>query len=354
MLSDYDGSRANNFTIVKLFFALVVLAGHSFPITGHGYDPISRAMVPFAWVGSLAVSGFFAISGFLVTASFVQRGAFEFFTARVLRLYPAVIVYSLVAILIIGPLGSSVDLRTYFQANPWDNLWNVPLWTWKYNLPYGFADHTLPGSTNGSSWTLPAEMRCYLTVLVFGLVGMLKTKLRANAIFFVFLFATVDSYTHVPFFGQTAHYMIPLVFFITGAFFWINREWIPLNLPIAILAVVALFAATKDIPMFIPTYAVCFSYLTFYAVYRLPHVNLDRIGDISFGVYLYAWPIQQLVWRKEQSGMENAALAILIVIPVAYLSWKFVEQPALRLRTLFKPRLPLVRNDSSRSIRLVD
>ena len=104
------------------------------------------------------------------------------------------------------------------------------------------------------------------------------------------------------------------------------------------MAVVAPFALAKT-EFSTPSYVACFSYAVFYAVYRLPHVDLDRFGDISYGVYIYAWPVQQLVWTPGQSGYANAALATLIVIPVAYLSWRLVEKPALNLRRIFNRKL---------------
>ena len=103
-LGDFDGQRDNNFTLVRTLFALTVLFGHSYHISGNGYDPISKLIVPYPWLGDIAVGGFFAISGFLVTASFASRGATQYALSRFVRIYPAIIVYCIVAILIIGPL----------------------------------------------------------------------------------------------------------------------------------------------------------------------------------------------------------------------------------------------------------
>src|SRR5258706_13915851 len=88
-----------------------------------------------------------------------------FAISRIARLYPAVIVYVLLSIIILGPYAASVPARTYFQAHPWDNFMNATLWNWRYNLPYVFSDNPLKHVTNRSGWTLPVELRCYFFVL---------------------------------------------------------------------------------------------------------------------------------------------------------------------------------------------
>lgn len=201
-LSDYDGQRQNNFTLLRLTFATMVLVGHSYPITGNGSDYFTKLMLPHAWIGSLAVAGFFSISGFLVTASISHRGPAQFIAARALRLYPAVFVYMAVAVLIIGPLGSDVSIKTYFEANPWDNFWNVLLWDWKYNLPYVFQHNPFAGSTKGSSWTLPLELKCYIVVFGLGLLGVYKRRWLANCLLLISLWAVKFHFDWLPLGGS--------------------------------------------------------------------------------------------------------------------------------------------------------
>lgn len=175
-LFEFEKVRDNNFTILRFFLAFAVLFGHSFPISGNGSDPITMLILPHAWIGSIAVGGFFAVSGFLVSASISNRSVSDFAISRILRLYPAVIVYSLAAILIIGPIASGVPLSQYFQQNPWVNMWNATLWEWNYNLPYGFPGRPFSGATNGSTWTLPVELRCYVALFILGLLGVFRSK----------------------------------------------------------------------------------------------------------------------------------------------------------------------------------
>ncbi|TLP72472.1 acyltransferase [Pseudomonas nitroreducens] len=330
-LSEFDGDRENNFTVVRFLLALLVLIGHSFPISGNGSDPVTMLIRPHAWIGSIAVGGFFAVSGFLVSASIANRSALDFAISRVLRLYPAVIAYSLVAILIIGPIASGVPLAQYFQQNPWVNMWNATLWEWNYNLPYGFPGRPFEGATNGSTWTLPAELRCYVAVFCLGVIGVFSQRPMANVILLSILYLTKSHYALLPLFGSAENFKEPLLFFVVGALFWTNRALIPLNWCVCALMLGATyyFAGTQYyFYAYIPTVA----YVLFMLAYMLPHFDMDRFGDISYGVYIYAWPMQQLVWVKGQSGYVNALLAMLLVLPIAYLSWRFVESPALKLR----------------------
>lgn len=333
-LGDYDGNRINNFTLLRLVLSFTVLFGHSFPITGNGHDPITKLILPHAWIGSIAVGGFFAISGFLVSASIANRSILDFTLSRIFRLYPAVIVYSLVAILIFGPLGSQVSLAKYFSENPWVNMWNATLWKWIYNLPYAFSDRPFPGSTNGATWTLPAELRCYLALAVFGMFRFYSTRGIANIALLATFIALKINYTSLPLFGSEPRFEEPLMFFIFGGFFWFNRQSIPLNWPVLMALMAATFFGAGQ-SWYFYAYVPAVTYGCLMISYRLPHCNIDQFGDISYGIYIYAWPVQQLVWSPGQGAYANTLFATLIVLPISYFSWRFIESPALN----FKNRL---------------
>lgn len=339
-LAHHETKRVNNFTLLRLIFAFAVLIGHSYPIAGQGSDPLSRLLLPYTWIGDIAVCGFFAISGFLVTGSIVKRGYLSFTVSRALRLYPAIIAYSLIAVFVIGPLGAKVPPAEYFQAPPWYNFLNIPLWQWNYNLPFVFPDNPLPGATNGSTWTLPAELRCYVLIFFLGFFGVFDSRGRANALLLSLLVLIEIDYSTIPMFGASKNFASPLTFFIVGALFWVNRRFVPMIWPLAAVAAMAPIAAIEA-GVYHYVFPPCVVYLIFMFVYRLPTIDVDRFGDISYGLYIYAWPIQQLVWRPGQSAPMNILLATLVLLPLAYFSWRCVEEPALRLRKLI-PRAEAV------------
>ena len=331
-LEDHHGDKQNNFTLLRLLMAALVLVGHAYPITANGNDPISDLLIPYAWIGSIAVAGFFVISGLLVTSSFQNRGATFFAASRVLRLYPALFVYGIVSILVIGPLAIQVPLADYFRANPWDNMQNTLLWTWEKNLPYAFAANPFSGSTNGSAWTLPVELRCYLLVLLLGFFGLLDKRSRANIVLLAVLYQSYQPFDGWPLFGESERFIEPLRFFLVGALCWVNRQWIVLSWIGALVSLVVLVLSAKFDYRYVEIYPVALTYIVLVLAFKTPPVDIDRFGDISYGVYLYAWPIQQLVWQPGQSAEMNILLSLPIVVVIAYLSWRLVEKPAMGLR----------------------
>ncbi|KTD63701.1 acyltransferase [Legionella santicrucis] len=330
MLSDFENSRTNNFTVLRLILAWIVLMGHSFPICGKGSDFISLLIMPYAWIGSISVSLFFAISGYLVTASFIKRGIFTYLTSRIFRLYPCVIMYSFIMILVIGPLSTDIPILDYFQAHPWPYLLNSYLWEWNYNLPYVFNSNPL-STTNGSAWTLPVELRCYVLVAFLGLLGSFNRRIKANIILLIVLFIIKFHFSYLLIFSELTRAEEPLTYFILGSLFWVNRHLIPLNWFIATIGFFCLFLGVKlNIYPFIAPPII--TYLLFMLVYKTPHLNADKFGDISYGIYIYAWPIQQMVWAPGQSAYMNIVFSTIIVVPLAYISWWYIEAPSLKLR----------------------
>ena len=332
MLSDYDGQRHNNFTLMRLLLALLVLFGHSYPISGNGLDPVSSLMRDM-WLGEAAVLGFFTISGFLITASFQNRPIGDFIAARVLRLYPGFIVCLVVVALVLGPIDNTMSLREYY-SNPhvyWFVWENSRIWDLYYNIPGQAPNNPIPGSTNGSTWTLPAELLCYVTVLFAGFFGALDSRFRANAGIILLGLAGWFAYHSVPIFGAYERFDRPAAAFLVGAAFWINRDLIPLH-PIMAAGALTLILATNGTSLWWPGYIIGSSYLIFFLVYFPPSFDMDRFGDFSYGIYIYAWPIQQLVWWPGQSGLVNALCSLPLVVGLAVASWFLVERPALRLK----------------------
>jgi len=354
--------RGNNFDALRLAAALAVLFGHGFVLAvGHqdlaSVDPVSRILMQVAGFGEaiheLAVDLFFVVSGFLVTRSLQQRASLaDFAEARVLRLFPAAIVSTVVTIVGLS-FFSTLPAAAYF-ADPeaWEYLLrNTFLWSVDYDLPGLFTDNPYPASVNGSLWTLPVELRCYLLVALLGIAGLARRRLLASAALCIpILLYLVPEWSHL-LTRDPAKWRL-FLFFIAGSLFYINRHSIRLGwLPV--VALIALFAATAGIPRLHGiAFVVLVAYLTF-AIALWRHVRwLDpaRFGDISYGVYLYAFPVQQTLIELlpgARDGWSLAALAVAATLPLAILSWVAVERPALaakgtlvRLRRRRRERTP--------------
>lgn len=286
IVSDFDGRRDNNFTLLRLIFASAVLFGHGFYLTKTDPDPISSAIG--VWIGSIAVDGFFAISGFLVAGSFARQGVVNFALLRAVRVYPALIVCVAISI-IVGATITTLPIATYF-ASPitWDYAKNIFLYNMYWVLPGVFETNSYSPIVNGSLWTLPVEVMCYFLLMCAGFLGALGTRLRINAAALAAL--VLVNYSSIP----VIEFVRPASFFALGVLVWANRHFIPLHSGIALLSCLLLVISVQ-----VPTlslFPIALVYLIFYAAFAARHVDVDRFGDISYGVYIYAWPVQQLVW----------------------------------------------------------
>ncbi|MDP5052505.1 MAG: acyltransferase [Congregibacter sp.] len=336
MLGDYDGSRRNNFTVLRILFAWLVLFGHSFPITGHAeLNPLREFFEKSTWIGEVAVSGFFAISGYLVAASFVRRGLVDYCISRILRIYPALIVCVLLTVFVLGSWLTTLDTSAYLSDPQTGNyLWNTTaLFPMSFRLPGVFEALPRTG-VNGSLWTLPVEVSCYILLMVAGVAGLLRWRSLANLAGLALLLFAVNYFADVPLVGRIPKWAEPCLYFLLGVGSYINRDMIPLSVPLAILAAGLAYAALGE-PWFGVVFPPAFVYLIFFVAYRSVYLDIDRwLGDPSYGIYIYAWPVQQtlVVFFPGEGPYFNSGLATLVVLVLAMLSWHFLEKPALGLK----------------------
>src|ERR1700680_3785824 len=170
--------RANNFQLLRFAAASVVVFFHCFALTDHWTDePLWR--ITHDWnFGALGVQIFFVISGFLVTKSWKQRpGLLPFAAARILRIYPALILAMVFTLAVAGV--SSAIAWPAFLADPrtFDFAWRTASgWDFRGELPGAFAANPLPVATNGSLWTLPIELRLYIGVAMAGVLGLVSRR----------------------------------------------------------------------------------------------------------------------------------------------------------------------------------
>ncbi|NQY68662.1 MAG: acyltransferase [Flavobacteriales bacterium] len=336
-LGDFDGSRKNNFTIVRIVLAWLVLYGHSFVIQKlEGFkDPLNAIFQGSTWVGAIAVDGFFAISGFLVCASIVNRGIVNYTISRVLRIFPGLIVCVLLSVFVMGPLLTSLSVTDYLaDSKTFVYLKNMTLYyNVQWELPGVFQDS--PNTAiNGSLWSLPVEVRCYVLLAVVSLFGVFKHKNISNIIVGGLLVFGYYHFMDLPFVSLREKFSRPAMYFLIGVFFYVNRDKVLLDLRLAILSLVLVaFSFGQD--WFLYVFPISIVYLIFFLIYRTTYISIDKkLGDISYGIYIYAWPVQQLVavLLPDQTPVGNTIISSIIVFVLAYLSWNFIEKPSLFLK----------------------
>jgi peptidoglycan/LPS O-acetylase OafA/YrhL len=335
--------RYGGFDALRILAALGVVLTHSFGLTGHTDSQ------PTAYIGryvlnggSLGVSLFFITSGFLVALSFdraLDGGVFA--QNRVARIWPALIVLVLLSVLVLGPLMTTLSTGAYFTSG--DTLkylgQNVTLlFGVVYRLPGVFTTHNQVPAINGSLWTLPYEIWAYIAVLGLGVMGLLRRQwLIVAAVLGALLLFRFGSYTrgiNMPYaaFGISmrmaselgSYFPLGVLLSGIGGRFDLRRLAIP-----AAIGIVA--ASVLQEPTI---FLVAFACLVIGLGSRssAATTKLHRFGDPSYGIYIWSFPIQQVLVHAGVATTPWPMLALSAPLSVAagYLSWHLIERPALR------------------------
>lgn len=321
-LSDYDSIRENNFDFIRFLAAVLVIHGHAFLLN------TSEEYLDFA---TIAVYTFFAISGFLITKSYTQsNNPIYYFKSRVLRIFPALIIVVTLTTFILGPLVSRLTFLEYFSnIQTYDYLKSMLLFDIQYDLPGVFETNGQSTAVNGSLWTLWFEFVFYILVMILGYFKLLNKKV----ILTLFILSSVHYFLSIPY-GD--YYNKVFKAFVAGMMMYSFRNYIPLNGLLAFISFVILIS-TKILHLPVDLFYIFGTYLVFYLSF-VPRVGLSsfgKYGDFSYGIYIYAFPIQQTIIMLFDGKM-NPYLNILITIPItlffAVLSWKLIEKPALKMK----------------------
>ncbi|WP_219471367.1 acyltransferase family protein [Nonomuraea rhizosphaerae] len=328
-----DSARDNAFNLLRLIGALAVIVEHSWVLTGHG-TPLTPASG--IGVGGIGVGVFFLISGYLISTSWLSDPSVRRYTLRrFLRIYPAYAVVIVLTALVLGPLLTTAS--GYFSGAWAYIVRGLLIQPVSYSLPGVFAGLPYPDAVNGSLWTIWVEVLCYVGVAVMGLLGLLRRKAVLIGLALVMLAAaTVVHLTGYagPFIPLvvSAYAAQPVAFFAIGM---LAREirWVPsLWLTVPVMIAWPLLWGT---PVSNLAAIAAVSCLTFLVAFRSPRWLYRPTGsyDLSYGTYLLAFPLQQVL---VQSGLRSPwlvlAATVAIVLPLAAVSWRLVERPAMRLR----------------------
>ena len=347
---DSQSSRHhNNCNLLRLIFAGLVVVSHS-PVLvdgNHLREPLLRLFGRMS-LGDVSVDGFFLVSGYLITKSFArQPKVFGYLMKRVARIYPAYLICYWLCILALAPF---VGGDRHLLTSPHFLLIEVlrSLCLFSPQLPGAF--HSLPFAfLNGSVWTIKFEFLCYLLVALLGpLVIKLRSRdyLRYVLCVFVLLGLVLDGYARtdvgadlIP--GGTISSLIQgcLRFFPicgAGALFYFFRHEIRFTgrgTAVAMLGLLVFFsfASTQE-----PALVVFGGYLIFgfsFAARVLTLGEWTGKTDISYGLYLYAWPIQNLLiwfWRDINPWVLSV-IALLGAGLLGYCSWHLIEKKTLAI-----------------------
>ncbi len=338
MLGDRESFGRNSFQLIRLVLAVAVLYRHSFDLLGSGHaDVVLDLIPPRTHLGRIALCFFMVVSGFLVAHSWTQSGGWrDFLWRRVLRVYPGFVVASVLSAFVAAPLGSS-DAATDLASIDVVGFVVGALQLDKLSIPPSFLSNPYAGPVNGSLWSIKIEFECYLGLTALALVGVFRRRALILGIFALMLVAhAVQPYVPSGL-DRYAHHLQLSTFFMSGVVAYLYRERLGRTygwLEVAALTTVA--TAILEVG-FIELLPVTGTYLLLYLAYepRLLRFQVGRRVDLSYGVYLYAWPVQQLLIQAFGAWLNPYTLSLTALAGsgcLAYLSWTVVERPFLALK----------------------
>jgi peptidoglycan/LPS O-acetylase OafA/YrhL len=344
--------KANNFDVLRLAAAIAVILSHSYAVVGLREPTPWINPLGLAW-GDLAVLVFFSISGYLITMSWDKDPSIRRYLAkRGLRILPGLIAAATFTSIVIGAFATSLPLFRYFTSA---NTYLYPVTTGLIFAPsahpHGLFTGNPRGDINASLWTIPVEVLCYLLLIVLVLARLRSTAVLAPI---VLLIAVAGN----PHLGNVQHRLIAagvptvsvggaplsvnMILLLGAAFFaasllYSNRDRVHFN-PWMALLVMGVVIASRLTPLgpTIGVIAIPYVVLTLALTCRPLPMGPLRGWDLSYGVYLLAFPIQQLL--TQLTGTRDpwalSALTLIAVLPSAALSWCLIERPSLA----YKPK----------------
>jgi len=323
--------RRNNFDLLRLVAAVSVIFSHAFLLSENSqdHDPLMMLTGGQTILGVVGVFVFFTISGYLVTQSFdTTASPLVFLAKRALRIFPGLFLCLAVCGFVIGPLVTRLPLADYF-ARPETYLFllhNAVLDVGYNRLPgVEFWPGNIGGIVNGPLWSLPCEVLMYLMLFALGVCRILtlRTGLVLLAIGIGCLWFDTAGDTLGSAFWLLGFFAMGICCYRLRATRFFAGHW----------ALVAALGLALSIParLFLVGFALFGSYLVIYlALHRkLPPVPAARFGDLSYGLYIYGWPIEQCVVYFSGATApwwEVFGVSLALAVPTAFLSWHGIER----------------------------
>ncbi|MGN0792958.1 MAG: acyltransferase family protein [Aristaeellaceae bacterium] len=346
-------SQRNSFHLMRLGLAVTVILCHAYTLKNLT-TPLHLLTGGQLNEGMLAVDGFLVISGFLICQSCVRaRNVLVFLRNRILRIYPALVCALAFTALIVGGLAYDGTYAQYLhsgQGGPFSYIlnWltlNVTGDQWGIR---GVFEGSVKTGVNVSLWTIKHEISLYLVMALLRLTTLHRRRPAyiVASLFFLTLYILYEGFDIVLWdvpdqrFWVLSHWNYPHfvetgLFFFLGTVLYAYRQQLPRRWYLAVIAVLALMLG-GILGVMRWVYVLALPYLVCYLACSPLCAGFSRMGDLSLGLYVYSYPIQQLLYHiaPGMHPLANLALTLVLVLPLAGLSWKYIEAPALRLKTL--------------------
>lgn len=344
-LSDVEASRDNNFNLVRLLAASGVFASHCFSLSGYSEGGKPQLL------GFISVNVFFVVSGFLVSQSLFRRGSVSsYLRSRALRIFPALILAVVFTVFVVGALMTTLPVATYlgsggtleyafknivlllpaipdmlpglFQSNP-QHFANGPLWT----LPYELWMYVTLAAVGGCCLALPAHTgrRVFVVITV-----VLTTYVFAS---FVAVYG-FDNHGAWQIFDKDASRLFAM--FGIGVLMHLFSRYIPLGLGVFVAVVAFIALSSFYRPLFVASFYGCLGFMVLFFAYQIGGAirAYNRVGDYSYGIYIFGYPVQQSVEQlvPDLALIPYSLMCFAVTLVLAALSWHLVESRALKLK----------------------
>jgi peptidoglycan/LPS O-acetylase OafA/YrhL len=333
----HPNERNKQLDWLRILFATLVLLSHSqeIPTGDRATELLSRLTQRFLTFGDVGVDGFFLLSGFLIVKSWqFNPEPINYLRKRVLRIVPGYLVAVFLSTVVVGLLAPGV--KDFFSHLGWRFAKSILI------LGSPVTPAVFPGSyfplVNGSLWTITFEFFCYVLVLICGVMGIFRVRALWLVVTVILLVPTFfPVHTHHEMLVQL--FRLTAVFFVGGSFH-LFRDYIRFRPLFAAAAVMMLLLFRFFSPSQIEGAVVLFGgYLLFYFV-QIP-LRALTIPDVSYGIYLYGWPVEcLLIWYYHSPPWITFLASSIICFALGWLSWHFVERPALTLKRRQSAPLP--------------
>jgi peptidoglycan/LPS O-acetylase OafA/YrhL len=325
----------NNLDLFRLIAACMVIYGHAFALApGGSTQDFVGSTLGFDYSGSLAVKIFFFLSGLVVTNSLIEKGdPLRFVIARVFRIWPAFLVVVTASALILGPLMSNLPPSDYFgHPDTFRYIRRNALMNIQFMLPGVFEDNPYKGAVNGSLWSIPLEVGAYIVLLGLFMLGVLKSRLLALGIFLLIaLDPLVGNRLLFTWLGEPELKLLPPCFAF-GAILALYKDHIRVDARAILGAWLLYYLFRHSAHNFYFFYAALFLSIVHLAT-TTTALRLRPKADISYGVYLWGFPVQQVMAHHfaAHGVVANQLLSLGVTLLLGLASWHLVEKRCIAL-----------------------
>lgn len=319
-LSESINIISSNLSLIRFISAIFVIFCHAYPLSANEVDVLSRISGGTLSFGNLAVAVFLISSGLLVSKSIEKKGeAKTYFKARCIKIFPPLILTVIATIIIMGIFFSNYEFLIYLKmSGTYKYLLNcilVPI----HSLPGIFLNNIYGSTVNGSLWTLPIEFICYIGLFIAFKISLTKReyfKYTFIPVILLYIFINIIDFSIII---ALKGYLQPIFMFYMGMYYYIYRDKIYFNLKYFIFCIfgfcitIVLRNAWIGLFMFFP-------YIIVYLSFGIRQISnyANKLGNISYGIYLCAFPIQQAIVHCFGGSM-NPIVNVILAVPLSIL-----------------------------------